>query len=532
MKKEIKKKPEELVRFENEIKISLTIEKFAKEALRITERANELGTAPLAVLVRCPAVMCRPLSAMRIYDYFCVAGNNLVPAPEKLTVTDPLSPGLPIMIERSDYNIGRSTNTLYLMSILYYVDKTGTVWKCSLTGVGIAAALKNYNYGCTESVPFGIEKLEFSGWRKVKKLETDFYESQVLSSCAANKSVQERTAAALGPYAIKFFEEHGFKMARRRDCVLALLAPELEQLSKAGYAFADEMIDVLASKRYSYTAATMESFNRLVQPGRNLKEIFKTSKAVYSLLKDEVKLKVWDEYRKFDKFGRIQPAAMRRFYESGEWIDDRELSEFQKILGAKYRGKTVFTFESLENYLHRLDQYEAISPIEALPILRDYLQMCKQLEMKPKIDGDSLKREHDIAARLCREKYDERMSEKMEKACEDLSRFNYEEKLFIIRGVKSYDDLLDEAKQQHNCVASYAELISRGKSFIYFLRQKSAPNKSFVTVEIEIAENMPYIRQKYMAFNRPVRNKAATEFLNRWLKVVRNRIADSEIKTA
>ncbi|WP_080678410.1 PcfJ domain-containing protein [Ruminococcus albus] len=80
------------------------------------------------------------------------------------------------------------------------------------------------------------------------------------------------------------------------------------------------------------------------------------------------------------------------------------------------------------------------------------------------------------------------------------------------------DDLLDEATQQHNCVASYAQSIAEGRSLIYVMREKKAPEKSLIT--IELTPKTHKIRQKLLAYNCPIRNKAQTEFIERWHKHV------------
>ena len=100
--------------------------------------------------------------------------------------------------------------------------------------------------------------------------------------------------------------------------------------------------------------------------------------------------------------------------------------------------------------------------------------------------------------------------------CLELTKYNYEEEVYFIRAIKGQDDLIDEASQQHNCVASYTHRIIKGESLIYVMREKSLPNKSLITVEL--SPNGLTIRQKYKAYNKPINNKSQTEFLERWLK--------------
>lgn len=312
------------------------------------------------------------------------------------------------------------------------------------------------------------------------------------------------------PYGREYFRNHdiwGHYYPQR-----ILLYPQLEQLHKLGYRFAENIAyDSFVDRKDE------EYFKRLCQEGTDLKSIFKTTKPVYTTLKEERSLELWDEYRRMVKMGRISDDTLQDLYSRN--YRTVEIKEVGRILSRTYNGKQVFSFDSLINYLGRLDQYEAISGVEALQILDDYLFMCQQLQMEPRVDGDSLKREHDIAARLVRQQRNEILAREMSEACEKLQVWNYEGDKFFVRGVQSYDDLLDEAKQQHNCVASYANRISHGESKIYVLREKATPNRSLVTIEIN--PKGTEIRQKYLAYNQPIRNKAISDFIDEWLAHIR-----------
>ena len=290
-----------------------------------------------------------------------------------------------------------------------------------------------------------------------------------------------------------------------------LMAPYLETLYKAGYDFVENL---LKSHGHYREKAIVENFNKLCQPGTKPKTIFKTSKAVYTTLKHELNLNLWDAYRKLDKFGRINQDTIKQTYEFG--FNEKDLISINSILNKQYENRPVFTWETLTNYLQRLDMYEAIEKKEALMLLNDYLMMCQQLNVKPKIDGDSLKREHDVLARLSRQVRNQEMKDKLDRKCLELAKYNYEEEIYFIRAITSYDDLIDEASQQHNCVGSYSRRIINGESLIYVMREKSYPKRSLITVEL--APDGQTIRQKYKAYNKPINNKSQTEFLERWLK--------------
>lgn len=317
------------------------------------------------------------------------------------------------------------------------------------------------------------------------------------------------------PWAVKWLDEHpDYKMDRY------LRGTWSETLEKAGYRFAKDYL----SRNDTYIDNDLDYINRLVKDGTRPKDIFKCSKAVYTVLKDEDKLEYWDTLRRMEKNGSLSADSIRIVYTNG--YDTKTLERMNGILSKrKANGNPYFTWESLVNYLRRLDMYEAICTREALQLLYDYLNMCQSLGMTPRTDGDSLKREHDIAARLCREKRNEVQAEKMRQFKEQqkreiaegnlkLSRGSYREKVYFVEPILDYDTLLDEANQQHNCVASYADSITKGESRIFTLRETAHPDKSLVT--IELSPDCRTIRQKLLAYNQPIRNRSITEFIERW----------------
>lgn len=302
-----------------------------------------------------------------------------------------------------------------------------------------------------------------------------------------------------------------------------LNCPWSETLSKAGYAVAHDILKGLLN-----APSDLELVNRLLQRGNNPKEIFKTSKSVYSALKEETSIHKWDVFRRMEKNGRISGDTISIVY-AQNW-DKRELETANSILGYEDEsGKKVFSWTTLTNYLNRLDMYEALSAREALPILADYLHMCRLLRMTPRTDGDSLKREHDVAARLCRERHDEILAAAMARKAETdrkeilegntrLARCDYSEKVYFIRAIRDYDELVDEARQQHNCVASYADRIAKGQSRIFTMRETANPDKSLIT--IELSPDLKTIRQKYLAYNQSIHNRSQSEFIERWIRQV------------
>ena len=88
----------------------------------------------------------------------------------------------------------------------------------------------------------------------------------------------------------------------------------------------------------------------------------------------------------------------------------------------------------------------------------------------------------------------------------------------MVRAIQSAEDLNKEASQQRNCVASYADRIVKGESWIFVMREVAQPDTSLITIEID--PNSFSIRQRYLACNQPIRNKEHSEFINRWYNYI------------
>ena len=315
------------------------------------------------------------------------------------------------------------------------------------------------------------------------------------------------------PWVKPWLEEHGYHLKRY------LAAPWMETLDKAGYRFVSNYL------RYSpeslFDSSDMDRINRLTQPGTKPANIFKTEKCVYANLKDKTSLATWDLYRRMVKGEKLNQDTIRQAIDRN--YNERDMETISSILGVRYGERTVFTWNSLMNYLNRIDMNEALEGSEPLGILNDYLHMCAQLDMQPRIDGDSLKREHDIAARLVRNRRDEELEREMKRNAEMAKAarpfLEYHEDVFFIRPIYEQEDLLDEAKQQHNCVASYGPRIVAGQSIVLQMRETRSPRVGLITVEL--SPDLKTIRQKLLAYNQPIRNKAQTEFLERWHKHVK-----------
>lgn len=117
--------------------------------------------------------------------------------------------------------------------------------------------------------------------------------------------------------------------------------------------------------------------------------------------------------------------------------------------------------------------------------LRDYLDMCISMDIKPTLYSSYLKQTHDITSRNYEVKLTEEQAEMFEKAYKDFKPFVTGDKVYSIVRPKNADDVKHEGSALNHCVASYISKILKRNCLIVFLRKADKLDKPLVTIEIE-----------------------------------------------
>lgn len=97
---------------------------------------------------------------------------------------------------------------------------------------------------------------------------------------------------------------------------------------------------------------------------------------------------------------------------------------------------------------------------------------------------DRLKREHDRAAARQKKEANRKLDASILKQAEKLERFSLTLDGITIRPARSAGELETEGKCLHHCVGSYAERVSRGETFIFFIRREEEPDMSWYTLNL------------------------------------------------
>lgn len=156
----------------------------------------------------------------------------------------------------------------------------------------------------------------------------------------------------------------------------------------------------------------------------------------------------------------------------------------------------------------------------------DYLNMSEQLELDTILYPVNLENAHDQLVELINARNNKkRLAEasKKDKAIGKIyekieKNFSFAEGKYIIRPAKSNVEIVREGQIQHICVGdgSYTEKMIQGKSYILFLRQQSAPDKPYYTVEIAPDYE---ILQRHGKYNEEYEERIEVDaFLNQFVK--------------
>ena len=155
-----------------------------------------------------------------------------------------------------------------------------------------------------------------------------------------------------------------------------------------------------------------------------------------------------------------------------------------------------------------------------------------------------LRQRHDELVIQCEAGSLELQAENMDKKyphvrsiCEELQKkYAYADEDYLVIAPQNTFDIIKEGRMLHHCVGNdgagerYYDRIERRESFIMFLRRAEEPEDPYYTLEIEPDGT---VRQKRTLFDRQHEDiEQATEFLQKWQKVIAARLTGQDLKLA
>ena len=194
-----------------------------------------------------------------------------------------------------------------------------------------------------------------------------------------------------------------------------------------------------------------------------------------------------------EKFAGIEPKFLKTF---------NYIQKQQK----KCKQKNLIDFQYLKDY------WDALYKV--------YGTMDKEL-LYP---GD-LKVAHDRTIMLVKEKENEELSRKINKATEKYIDFSFEDKKtgLFITPCRTHSDLLKEGEILNHCVATYASSVAAGRTCIFFIRKISEPDIPFFTLELK--ENRVIQNRGYKNCDR---TSEVIVFEKKWLKFIKGLNSSTE----
>ena len=201
-----------------------------------------------------------------------------------------------------------------------------------------------------------------------------------------------------------------------------------------------------------------------------------------------------------------------RFLNKNDVLDDFLKSGIKM----NYTNMNLLKEISKEIPLKKLMKYP--KGLNNLNIYKDYLDMAKKLSYNYKSTKDLFPRNlfsrHDKMQKKIAIEEDRETQFKAYLRYLKLSKYTYEDEKYIIFPATSIDDLKDEGRQQGNCVGyMYLKPYIENKTEIYFIRNLSEVNKSFITLEFKngcvVQKELPHHSRNF--------SDEQNNFIDKWI---------------
>lgn len=316
---------------------------------------------------------------------------------------------------------------------------------------------------------------------------------------------------------------HSMYKGRGEDLAYAityLKYPQIEKMVKSDF---DSVVN-----NWIHDHNNLQLYPRSFKDGNNMNDVTRLPKFAWQLLKDEGLTKdiaKWNEFRVWIQKDNLSKEQLETIINL-QVRDMQTIKAIRSILNAEYNGKKLYTLDSLLNYLSRVDMYQAIRTEEAIIILRDYIKMAIDCNIEPITNSNSLKREHDVTMRnhqivlqAKREEYQASLGIPFKERSKELSKYEFKDDKLQVIVPKEMEDLLQEGRNNNNCVGGYIERFAKGTSNIFFIRKNDDPEKSYITIEVN--NDFSGVRQAYYGSNRDITNVEDLNFINKWVEHIK-----------
>lgn len=310
------------------------------------------------------------------------------------------------------------------------------------------------------------------------------------------ESIKRAVAGTQFQYSMWDYNGHANELSSYLDDYVSYFAlyarhPQIEYLIKLGFKeFVNKKLNNITTYRtINWNGKTIDKVLKV--PKQSLKDVLKYAKSI-----DPFVLLIYQMGIKDGSNFSIEEALIIQ--------EERLELEFERI---KAVIKNI-RFRKLINYLNKQMQedaeidpeqviFEYVNLREVFIMLQDYWSGCNSLELEvgkdiPEYPRD-LQASHDNVYKQIEYKENKELDEKIKERYEVLSKFEYENEMFILRPFSSTAELIKEGKALKHCVGRYAKKYAHGSTDLFAIRKKEDPNKPFYTMELADGE----VRQYY-----------------------------------
>lgn len=304
----------------------------------------------------------------------------------------------------------------------------------------------------------------------------------------------------------------------------------------AGFVYKDNLKEVLKNTIYE-KSRLWELIRKPTREYYNIKNLlYEAKQDSFEML---VELKLYNLAENASYFFQSKGSFYKIFGVNKEYYDfmrKHNITKEQLEILKRYQTKDIKKIKFLEKYRYVIEDILAYTTIDNFityfrtkklkdaHLYIDYLKFVKEigLDLKNKryLFPDRLKTMHDKYEEQIKQIREEEITKKIEERAKELANNIYKNKNFIIFPAGSINAMIDESKQQNNCVRTYTESYAEGKCDIYFMRKANNIETSLVTVEVKNNE----IVQKRTRNNKET-TKQQDDFLNIWQKnILQNKL--------
>lgn len=292
-----------------------------------------------------------------------------------------------------------------------------------------------------------------------------------------------------------------------KEAAICAKYPQVEFIKKAGL---EEFVERKILKLPSY-----------IRPNWRAKSIPKFLGITHQ---DIEKLKSWGmfdvdniaTYKILSSKGKVKKnhiELVKREFCLSELYENRNIENFVRL--ATYFDKQKKRMKEDSNYINHSIKWmykDYLKQLQELGYpLNDYYRYPKNL----KEAHDRISEEYLEMQDKKRQELDKKRQARFEKEfLPSLEKMCWRDNKYLIRPLRNRTEFNKEGRSNHNCVASYYERATEGRTSIFVLREIGDEEQSFVTVEIDLKRGE--LKQCYGQGNR-LPEKEVTEWVEKWL---------------